>query len=177
MKPPEILETERLILRKPREMDAQGIFDTYGQDRQVTRYMTWRPNTNATQTAQFVRESIAGWKEEKRYPWVIVLKEKDELIGMIELRPAGFKAEIGYVMARAHWGHGIMTEAARSIVRWALAQPEIYRVWAVCDVENIASARVLEKVGMMREGILRRYLIHPNLSDEPRDCYCYAVVR
>jgi len=47
----------------------------------------------------------------------------------------------------------------------------------LCDVENPASGRVLEKVGMRREGMLRRQMIHPNVSDAPRDCYCYAVVK
>ncbi len=177
MKPPEILETERLILRVPLETDAKKIFDAYGQDKVVARYMTWRPNTDVTQVERFLGAGIAAWKEEKRFPWTIVLKDKDELIGMVELRPTGFKAEIGYVLAHPYWGRGMMTEAVRCVVNWALSQPEIYRVWAVCDVENVGSARVLEKVGMKREGILRRYIMHPNISDEPRDCYCYAAVK
>jgi RimJ/RimL family protein N-acetyltransferase len=50
-------------------------------------------------------------------------------------------------------------------------------VWAVTDVDNHASARVLEKIGMQREGLLRRWLVHPSLSPEPRDCWCFARVR
>lgn len=57
------------------------------------------------------------------------------------------------------------------------AVPSVSRVWAVCDVENRASARVLEKIGMRFEGILARWSIHPNLSDEPRDCRGYARLR
>ncbi len=80
-------------------------------------------------------------------------------------------------MARPFWGQGIMTEAARAVVQWAWSQSEIYRIWAVGDVENVASARVLEKVGMQHEGILRRFINHPNISDTPRDCHCYARVK
>ena len=54
-------------------------------------------------------------------------------------------------------GKGYITEAVKSIVDWAFKQQEIYRVWSVCDVDNIGSARVMEKVGMQREGILRRW--------------------
>ena len=54
-----------------------------------------------------------------------------------------------------------MTEALTEIVRWALAQPAIFRIGAVCDVENVRSARVMEKAGLIREGVLRRFLIHP----------------
>ena len=63
------------------------------------------------------------------------------------------------------------------MIDWALEQPEIFRIQAVCDVENIGSARVMEKAGMEREGTLRRYVLHPNISDEPRDVYMYAIVK
>jgi RimJ/RimL family protein N-acetyltransferase len=56
-------------------------------------------------------------------------------------------------------------------------QNTIYRVWATCDVENFACAGVLIKAGMLKEGILRRYILHPNISPEPRDSYCYSVVK
>jgi hypothetical protein len=70
-----------------------------------------------------------------------------------------------------------MTEALRSIVSWALGQPDVFRVWATCDVENMASTRVLERAGMTREGVLRRWIVHPNLSSTPRDAFCYAIVK
>jgi len=69
-----------------------------------------------------------------------------------------------------------MSEAVAGLVDWAFGQPEIHRVWAVCDVDNVPSARLLASVGMQLEGRLRRWLIHPNISDSPRDCYCYAIV-
>jgi RimJ/RimL family protein N-acetyltransferase len=47
----------------------------------------------------------------------------------------------------------------------------------LCDVDNLASARVLEKVGMQREGLLRRQIVHPNISDEPGDCYSNAAAK
>jgi len=70
-----------------------------------------------------------------------------------------------------------MSEALGALVNWVSAQPGIYRLWALCDVENIASARVMEKVGMQREGVLHRLLIHPAVSDKPRGCYCYALAK
>jgi RimJ/RimL family protein N-acetyltransferase len=70
-----------------------------------------------------------------------------------------------------------MPEALRPIVDWALQQKEIYRIWAFCDVDNRASARVLEKIGMQREGVLRRWFVHPNMGDVPRDCFCYARIK
>ena len=58
-----------------------------------------------------------------------------------------------------------------------LGHPTIYRMAATCDVENKASARALEKSGFSREGLLRRYIIHPNISPEPRDSLLYALTK
>src|SRR5258707_1279376 len=62
---------------------------------------------------------------------------------------------IAYVLARSYWGQGLMTEALAWLVDWALKQPAIRRAWAMCDVDNPNSARVMEKAGMQREGIRR----------------------
>ena len=70
-----------------------------------------------------------------------------------------------------------MTEAPRALVDHTLARPSTWRVWAVCDVDNVASARVLENAGMEREGTLRRYIVHPAVSPIPRDVHLYARVR
>ena len=177
MKPPETIETERLALRIPRTDDAPAIFAGWTQDSEVTRYLTWRPHQRLEQTEAFVAGCISAWDGETRFPYVITLKESDQAIGMIDPRIEGDKVGIGYVAARTHWGKGYMTEAARAIIARAFQQPSIYRVYATTDVENVASRRVLEKAGMQCEGILRGYILHPNLGDEPRDCYMYAIVR
>jgi RimJ/RimL family protein N-acetyltransferase len=165
------------VLRIPSLADAGAIFNSYAQDPKVLRYLTWLPHKNIQETEGFVAECIGGWKSGARFPYVIVLSESDEVMGMIEIRINDFRADVGYVISRQHWGKGMAPEALRSLVNWALGQEAIYRVWALCDVDNLASARVLEKVGMQREGLLRRQIIHPNISDEPRDCHCYAAVK
>jgi RimJ/RimL family protein N-acetyltransferase len=87
------------------------------------------------------------------------------------------KVDLGYAIVRRYWRQGLMSEALRWIIEWAFAQPGIYRVWATCDVDNVASAGVLERVGMQREGVLRRWLVHPNKNDAPSDSFCYSIVR
>ncbi len=177
MKPPNNFETARLLLRPPTMEDAAAIFQQYAQDAQVAKYMTWRPHDAIQTTREFLERCLAGWEKETAFPWVITQKDGHQFLGMIELRNNAFKAELGYVLARAYWGRGFMAEAGQAVVEWALAQPDLYRVWAVCDVDNLASARVLEKIGMQREGLLRRYILHPNISAAPRDCWCYAKVK
>ena len=177
MKPPKILETERLRLRPHVMADAAAIFATYAQDAAVARYTTWRPHESLGATREFLRRCALARKQGKAFPWAITLRDDGRLIGNIETRPDGHRVELGYVLARAYWGRGFMSEAVRAVTAWALAQPDIHRVWAVCDVENHASARVLEKTGMEREGLLRRWMPHPNVSATPRDCWCYARVK
>ena len=80
----------------------------------------------------------------------------------------------GYVLARASWGQGLMAEALAEVVDWALRQSS---VWRIGDVENLASARVMEKASLEREGVLRRWGVDPNLGETPRDCFSYAKVR
>ncbi len=177
MKPPEKFETDRLVLRPARLSDAESIFQTFAQDPEVTRYTSWRPHTSIAQTLEFLAGCEQAWQGDRRFPYIITLKGSNSAIGLFEIRLEGFTAEVGYGIGRAYWGKGYTTEAARASIDWGLAQPSIYRVWAVCDVDNIGSRRVMEKAGMLREGILRRGIIHPNISAEPRDCYLYAVVK
>ena len=177
MEPPETIETERLRLRLPALEDAEAIFAQYAQDAEVTKYLTWRPSVSVDETRRHLELALAAWKEGKAFHWAITPKKDDRVLGMVGLRVDGSKVELGYVLARAYWGRGYMTEAVRAVVNRALNEGGVYRVWAVCDIENFASARVLEKAGMAREGLLRRWSVHPNISEEPRDCWCYAVTK
>ncbi len=177
MQMPVQIESERLLLRKPRLEDARAIFESWAQDQDVTRYLTWRPHERIEQTQEFIRGCLRAWEGETRFPYMITLKETGEVIGMIDPRIEGPKMGIGYGAARAHWGKGYVTEATRAIIDWAFQQPSMYRVYATTDIENVASRRVLEKVGMQCEGILRKYILHPNISDVPRDSYIYAITK
>jgi RimJ/RimL family protein N-acetyltransferase len=109
---------------------------------------------------------------------MVVLKSSGDVIGAFDLRQSGrSKLDFGYVVARPYWGRGFMTEALSEVVEWALCQPSIWRIGAVADIDNVGSMRVMEKVGLHREGILRRWLVHPNISDAPRDCVSFAKIR
>jgi ribosomal-protein-alanine N-acetyltransferase len=171
-----MLDTARLRLRPPVLEDAPHLFARYTQDAAVTRYLTWRPHRDLEHTRLFLRRCQRGQADGTILPWVITERGDDRPIGMLELRPSGHRAELGYVLAREWWGRGLMTEAARAVVEWSLAQPGMFRVWSVTDVDNLASARVLEKAGMLREGLLRRWVLHPGVSLDRRDCWCFAAV-
>lgn len=172
--PPDIIETRRLILKKPQLEDAPRIFASYATDPEVTRYLLFRPDQTLQDVENFLRKTLAGWGEGTGAAWVIALRTEDALLGMIDLRLEG-EANLGYVLARPYWNQGFMTEAVRAVVEWALGQQQIHRVWAVCEVENLASARVLEKAGFLREGLLKEWMVFPNLGERPRDCFQYGI--
>jgi [ribosomal protein S5]-alanine N-acetyltransferase len=175
--PPEIFETQRLRLRKPVLADAGEIFRQYAQDAEVTKYLTWVPYGRVEETREFIQTCLSMWREGHSFHWTIGRKEDDQLLGMITARVDGHKWELGYVLAREYWGRGYMTEAVKSVIKTAFEDAAVYRVWAVCDVDNVASARVMEKAGMKREGLLRRWSVHPTSSAEPRDSYCYSITK
>jgi [ribosomal protein S5]-alanine N-acetyltransferase len=174
--PPESWATARLLLRKPREEDAPLIFAAYAQDPEVIRYLTFRPHRDLNDTRAAVTRFLEGWRSGKSYCWLIFRREGGELVGAISARQDQ-GINLGYLIARPFWRQGFMSEALTAVVEWAFTVPSTFRVWAVCDLENEASARLLERNGFHNEGILRKWSLHPNVSDVPRDCFCYARTR
>jgi ribosomal-protein-alanine N-acetyltransferase len=176
MTTPDRIKTERLILRRYQLTDAGEIFACYAQDEMVTKYLTWKPHQSIEETQAFIEGRMDAWNQGDDFTWAVTMID-GHLIGAISLRISGFKADFGYVIGRQFWGNGYAAEALQAIIQWAFEQPQIFRVWAVCDVENTASARVMEKCGLEREGVLKRWIMHPQISNAPRDCFCYSITR
>lgn len=173
---PARIETERLVLRPPQVDDAADLHREYASDPEVVRYLTWRPHDSEEATRAYLQGRLSQPDDGSR-PYVITIKPDNRLAGMMEGRREGHALGIGYVLARPHWGQGYMAEAVRALVDAAFEDQSIRRAYAYTDVDNRRSARVLEKAGFTREGTLHRLMLHPNISDEPRDCYLYAVWR
>lgn len=169
--------TDRLIIRKPISDDAGEVFEKYAQSKEVTKYLTWSPHSNINVTMGFMNWCISQWEKGECFPYTICLRETNEVIGMLDTRIDGCKADFGYVLAKEYWKKGFMAEALKPLINELFKKENIYRVWAVCDVENYGSKRVMEKVGMSFEGILKRWIVHPNVSKEPRDCFVYSIIK
>jgi RimJ/RimL family protein N-acetyltransferase len=177
IEPPSHWETKRLALRPATSAAAPVAFETYATNPEVSRYMIWRPHRDVAETEQFLRRCESDWQTRAGFPWTLWLKADGSFAGMLAARIKQHAMDIGYVLVPRLWRQGLMSEAVVGLIDWAMSQPEIHRVWAVCDVDNVASARLLQSVGMQLEGRLRSWLVHPNVSDLPRDCYCYAIVK
>jgi RimJ/RimL family protein N-acetyltransferase len=121
---------------------------------------------------------VRDWTSGLKLPYVVTLRDApDHAIGMLEARPKSHLIEVGYMLGRAHWGQGLMSEALKAWADAALGNPSIFRVQATCDVDNLGSARVLAKAGFLREGRLERCTVYPNVDSEPRPCFLYALTR
>ena len=175
--PPESFQTARLSLRKPRPTDAPLLFASYAQDPEVTRFLLWRPHAAVSNSETFIEHALENWAGGSTFTWFLFTRADDELVGCIAARPKDAEVELGYVLARKFWGRGVMLEAITTITNWAFTDPAVSRVTAFCDIENTASARLLEKAGFRQQAILERWSVHPNISKEPRDCYAYATLR
>jgi len=174
---PEEIEGQRVRLRSPVSSDAEVIFESYTQDPLVCRFLVWQPHKSVATTREFIASCIEAWKSDARRPYVITEKSSSVAIGMIEARIQNSTIDLGYVLARSYWGKGLMPDAIAAIVRASLALPHCFRVHAFCDTENFQSQRALEKAGLKREGRLERWIVHPNVSSEPRACLMYARVK
>ncbi|RMC34416.1 GNAT family N-acetyltransferase [Paracoccus alkanivorans] len=170
--------TRHYILRRVRMDDAETIFHSYATDATVTRFLRWKPHANVVDTAAFLKLAVSEWDQDKGFPVVAFQRQQPgDLMGMFHSRLNGHRVNYGYVLRASAWGKGCASEVMRWLVGHALSHPNVFRAEAFCDVDNLASARVMEKAGMTREGILRRYAQHPNISGQPRDCIVYSKVR
>ncbi|HEX4416033.1 MAG TPA: GNAT family N-acetyltransferase [Lacipirellulaceae bacterium] len=177
MEPFSQIRTERLLLRPPSEADAAAIFQRYGQDAEVARYMSWRPHKSIDDRLTFLRRIVSDNAAGHSRGYLIFSSGAGTLLGSIGGAVEGHRMQFGYLLARDSWGKGIATEAATQFVATILGETKISRAQAYCDVDNCASAHVLEKAGLQLDGTLRRYLILPNLGRQPRDVLLYAKVR
>ncbi len=170
------LETARLLLRELSLEDVPAV-QRWATDPEVYRHMPWGPNT-PEQTAEFLRTAIAARSAEPRRVFELGIADRatGELVGACGCRVRSVQnldGDIGYALRRDRWGQGLATEAAAALVEFGLRALGLHRVWATCHVENARSARVLEKVGMRREGRLRDCV---RARGAWRDSYLYALV-
>ncbi len=175
--PAEVIETPRLILRKPDIRDVADMFHGYAGDPVVLRFMGWRPHSHIRKTRQMVLRYLASWHTGRKYSWAITLHEENMVRGLISFKLDKGTAEIGYLLERALWGQGLMSEALHAILEQAFNLRATQRIIAICHVDNLASARVLSKNGLLRAVCLRNWKVFPNFSPYPEDCYCYIMDR
>ncbi|GAB3451886.1 GNAT family N-acetyltransferase [Kineococcus endophyticus] len=172
----EEIATPRLRLRAFAPGDEEAVH-RYAGDPEVCRHVTWGPNS-PEDTRRFVADAVRAARHDgppDSWTWAVVLDA--DLVGSVALtvRSRGnARGEMGYVLRRDRWGQGITTEAAAVVLGFALTRAGLARVEATCRPENSGSRRVLEKIGMQHEGLLRSHVV---VAGERRDSLLFAAVR
>lgn len=170
------LETERLVLRDALLGDAEDV-DRYASDPEVCQFMIWGPNT-FERTREVLQFSVNVQQVEparRAFELMLVEKASGRVVGSAGLRVAdttALDADLGYVLARAKWGQGFVPEACAKLLEVAFGWFGLHRVWASTDAENLASQRVLEKLGLRREA---HFVQKDFVKGRYRDTLVYAV--
>lgn len=174
LQPPELIVGAQLRLRRSTPADSAGVFHA-AADAEVMRYMDW-PAHRAESEARAYLDGCAGrWASGAEYHWVIEGRAGGgPVLGCIACRVKGHAADFGYFLARDAWGRGVASEAAALLLGWLDRQSAILRIWATTDADNHRSARLLERLGLQHEGVLRMATIRPQLGSWPRDTVVYA---
>ncbi|ADU32401.1 GNAT family N-acetyltransferase [Evansella cellulosilytica] len=170
------LETDRLRLRKITLDDTKEMF-SYGSNEEVTKYVTWDTHNTMDDTKGFIEFVIKQYESNNLAPWGIEYKSTNKLIGTIDFvswKPTHHVAEIGYVLSPDYWGKGITTEAAEKVIEFGFNKMDLVRIQAKCFVDNNASARVMEKIGMRYEGTLRKAAF---IKGKHEDLKVYSILR
>lgn len=173
MKASELLETERLVLRKPVTADVGQIYTRYSGDPEVTRFLGWPRHLSIDDTYRFIEFSDMQWRNCPAGPYLIELRN-GLLLGATGLEFKGIhRATTGYVLARDAWGVGYATEALRAVI-YVAQQLKLRELYAICHAEHKASQRVLAKCGFSCNE--RLFVDFPNLPpSESRTALRYKL--
>jgi ribosomal-protein-alanine N-acetyltransferase len=169
---------DRVKLREPRDADAGDVYRLLS-DMRVVRYMLLPLFTTRQAADEFIREAqaeTAGDYPVRSLVRSIVFQDSGVLVGLCGLAVDrdGLQGEAWYLLDPDYWGKGLTTEAVRQLLSFGFSQLKLHRIWATCLPQNPASARVLKKLGMRREGYLRKHL---RIHGQWQDCFLYAMLR
>jgi len=173
------LKTERLLLRPYTMPDAPAV-QRIVSDRELASTTLSIPHPYPENGAvEWLRLVEPKWADGSGAVFAITLPAvgaESELIGSIDLRikPEHRHAEMGYIIARPHWGNGYVTEAAAAVLRFGFETLNLNRIFAHHMTINPASGAVMRKIGMRYEGTMRRHVIK---WGELRDIAFYGITR
>lgn len=175
-----VMETERLILRDNIESDLPELFELISDSTNM-KYLPEIQVTTLKLAEENLRESIdeANKTPRQKYFFAVIDKQTNALIGS-----AGYTVEqtlgmeklvnLGYFIKKEHWGKGYTTEACKEIVKYAFTRDNAAKVETGCLTENHASEKVMKKLGMSKEGELKKHQIHQN---EWKDRVIYGLTK
>jgi len=177
------LETERLILGEYTINDFEAVHN-YASSSENTVFMSWGPNSEE-ETREFLNNAIKAadndtnnTDSQKEYLYAVRLKESGKLIGGCDISVKKDEASLGWILHRDYWKQGYGTEIGRALLRFGFDDLHLRRIIALCDAENSGSCRIMEKIGMRREGLfLEHREPHKKSDGKYGDELLYAIVK
>ena len=171
-----VLETKRLVLRKVTKEDAESILD-YLSDEVVMKYYGLEPFKSINNALDEISwyQSIHNNKTGIR--WGITLKDQGIVIGSCGFHnyvSQHFRTEIGFELSKEQWGKGIASEAVEAIINYGYKHMNFQRIEALIEPPNLSSQKLVEKLGFIREGLLRNYEFTSGKFD---DLYMYSLLK
>jgi len=171
--PPENVESERLLLRRPIDSDCDSLFQLNANP-YVTRWLNWPTRVNAKKYRKDFSAYPEKWQNGSEYFWVIQQRDSRDLIGYLSSRRQAKTMDLGFVIDPRWWGKGLATEAASAMVLTLRELPGVEQIVAVCHIKNRASACVLRKSGFAEQGIARNFISCPNDPGSGRDAILFV---
>jgi len=151
------LEGPRVRLRWLTDADAADLYAIFSHP-DVTRFWSWPAYTELRQAEDLLADIQAHFEARTLFQWGIAERKTDHVIGtttLWQIDEGNRRAEIGFALARSHWGEGYMLEALRTLLAWCFDDLGLRRIEADVDPGNQGSLRLLERLGFRREGLLR----------------------
>ena len=152
-----ILESERLLLRELSISDAESMY-YYAKEDTVTEYVLFETHKSINDSLTFINQAIEKYANADYYVWAIELKKNKHFIGSCgihDIDRMNRSAELGYIISHDYWNQGIATEAGNLLMDFGFNNLKLHRIYARYFEGNEASRRVMEKLGMRYEGIMR----------------------
>ncbi|GAB2564775.1 GNAT family N-acetyltransferase [Gracilibacillus alcaliphilus] len=167
---------EEINLRPIRKSDWEEVHD-YASQSVVCQFQPWGPNT-IEESQAFVEQILKEAEDQPRtrYAWAVTHHKDPKLIGVGELRiqnQVNKVGEISYIIHPAYWGRGLATKTAKLLLAYGFQQHQLHRIYATCDPKNIGSSKVLQKIGMIKEGQMRENLW---IKGRWRDSLLYSIL-
>ena len=163
-----------MYLRRINIADIDDVFD-YASDPEVPKYLLWHPHPDKSYTRQYLLYVDRKYRRNEFYDWGI--EENGHMIGTVGFTSFDIlnnSAQIGYVLNKKRWGHGIAMEAVKEVIRFGFEVLNLQRIEARFIKENERSRRVMEKCYMLYEGTLKDAILAKNVY---RDLGIYAITR
>lgn len=173
------LETERLLLRKGSIKDSEDIYNNYGKDPLVSKYVVWNMHKSVADAVALMEKWEESYNKLTSYKWLVIEKESNEVIGSItavKVDEVNKTVALGYCFGSKWWNKGYATETLKRVIKFFFEDVCVETIYANHLVDNKASGKVMQKAGMTFEGTLRNRMID-KITNKPMGLDTYSIIK